>query len=180
MPDRVEKSFRLGTTGVFVAVAGLAIGFGALVLPRFKTGLEGSLAPDFTLTVQSGGELGSRVKLSEQRGSLILLDFWASWCRPCWEQTQVLENIRERYQDRGLMILGVNVNDRPSDALAYLKRVKPSWVVLEDPENIAYRAYQVDTLPTLVAIDRAGKVLAVRRRFVPERELAAMIEAIGE
>lgn len=177
--EQKNASFK-GNLLSLLVVLGFAILFGALVLPRFRGGLEGGPAPEIVLPVLSGGEPGSRVKLSDQRGSLVLLDFWASWCRPCREQMQILESVRQRYGNRGLVVLGVNVSDAPSAARSYLEQVKPSWVILEDVDNEASTAYQVQALPTLVAIDRAGQVFAVRRRFVPERELAAMIEAMGE
>lgn len=161
-------------------VLAIAVLFGALILPRLSTGLEGKAAPEIALPVMHGGEPGSRVALSEQRGKFVLLDFWASWCRPCREQTQILESVQKKYADRGLVVLGINVSDAPAAARAYLEQVKPSWVVLEDTENSAYSAYEVQALPTLVAIDREGKVFAVRRRFVPERELSAMMEAMTD
>lgn len=155
-----------------------AILFGALVLPRLSGVLEGRLAPDFALDVIHGGEAASRVRLSEQRGKLLLLDFWASWCGPCRAQTHVLDAVRRRYADAGLVIIGVNVNDDPDAAREYLAQVKPPWVVVEDSQGTAAGAYDARTLPTVVAIDREGKVFAVRRRFVPERELASIIDAM--
>lgn len=161
-----------------LAIAGLAVAFGIFVLPRLSPGPEGKPAPDFALPVMHGGERDGRVRLSEQRGKLVLLDFWASWCRPCQAQMAVLEKVRARYADRGLVVLGINVSDSRPNALQYLARVKPSWVVLEDSEGTADLAYDVEALPTLVAIDREGNVVAIRRRFVAERELAALIETM--
>jgi thiol-disulfide isomerase/thioredoxin len=157
-------------------VALLALFFGLVVLPRFGKGLEGKSAPDFALSVVHGGEPGSRIKLSEQRGKLVLLDFWATWCAPCREETRVIEAVRAKHED--LVVIGVNVSDTPEAAARYLASTRPSWVVVEDTDGVANAAYRVDTLPTLVAIDREGRVFAVRRRFVPERELSAMIEAM--
>jgi len=176
-PKRADP--RTGWIPLAVVLA-IAVSFGIFVLPRLSGGLEGRPAPEVALPVLYGGEAGSRVKLSDQRGSLVLLDFWASWCRPCREQNQVLEAIRAKYASRGLIVLGINVSDAPQAARHYVEQVKPSWVVLEDADGDANAAYQVSALPTLVAIDREGKIFAVRRRFVPERELSAMMEAMLE
>lgn len=164
------------TIGLIVLAAVL---FGALVLPRFGRGLEGAPAPDFALPVLSGGEPGGRVRLSEQRGKLVLLDFWASWCAPCREQTKILQAVARDPGSKDVVVLGINVSDNPEAAARYLAAVKPPWLVLGDEEGVANAAYGVQALPTLVAIDREGRVFAVRRRLVPERELTALIAAMA-
>jgi thiol-disulfide isomerase/thioredoxin len=151
----------------------IAIAFGVFVLPRIGGTLEREPAPDFALPVIHGGEPGARIRLSEQRGKPVLLDFWASWCKPCRDQARVIDRIRE--QNPGLVVLGVNVSDSPEAAAAYLAAEKPKWLVLRDEEGRANHAYQVETLPTLVAIDAEGKVVGIRRRFVPQKELAALV-----
>jgi thiol-disulfide isomerase/thioredoxin len=168
---------RLSALASIGIVATLAIFLGVFVLPRFGTGLEGKPAPDFALSVVHGGEPGARIKLSEQRGRFVLLDFWATWCAPCRAEARVIEAIRKKHQD--LVVIGVNVSDTKEAAARYLESTKPSWVVVEDTEGAANSAYRVDTLPTLVAIDREGKIFAIRRRFVSERELSALIEAMS-
>jgi len=169
-PRRVDARFgTLSLVGVFL----LAVGFGVFVLPRLAPSLEQQQAPDFALPVMHGGEPGARVRLSEQRGKPLLLDFWASWCLPCREQAKVIEAIRATHPE--LVVLGVNVSDDPAKARAYLAESNPSWLVLEDAEGIANQSFEVQALPTLVAIDAAGKVVAIRRRFVPERELEALV-----
>jgi thiol-disulfide isomerase/thioredoxin len=154
-----------------------AVLVGALLLPRLGHRLEGQPSPDFSLPIIFGGERDARVKLSEQRGKLVLLDFWASWCKPCREQARVLEAVTKK-NDK-VVVIGINVSDSPDAAQRYLAQAQPPWLVLEDSENIAAAAYEVKTLPTLVAIDREGRVFAVRRHFVSERELETMLDVLG-
>lgn len=154
-----------------------AFAVGVFVLPRLSGGgLEGAMAPDFALPVVYGGERDTRVRLSEQRGTPVLLDFWASWCQPCREQAKVIEAVRAR--NPALRVLGINVSDEPNAAQRHLSTANPQWLVVQD-SGVANAAYQVEALPTLVLIAADGKVFAVRRRFVPERELLAMLAALG-
>ncbi|MFZ5891898.1 MAG: TlpA family protein disulfide reductase [Myxococcota bacterium] len=158
-------------------VLALAALFGAVLLPQLGKRLEGQSSPDFSLPVIFGGEPDARVKLSEQRGKLVLLDFWASWCKPCREQARVLEAVAKN--NSKVVVIGINVSDSPAAAQAYLAQAKPPWVVVADDEDVAARAYDVKTLPTLVAIDRDGRVFAVRRHFVGQRELTTLLDVLG-
>lgn len=170
-----DPRFGLASLAVTLLVA---IGFGIFVLPRLGGRVERKPAPDFALPVIHGGERGSRVRLSEQRGKAVLLDFWASWCKPCRDQAKVLERVRSKHPE--LVVIGVNVNDSAEEAARYLKSENPPWVVVEDNAGFANRAFEVETLPTLVAIDKAGNVVAIRRRFVPEKELTALLDELLE
>jgi thiol-disulfide isomerase/thioredoxin len=154
-----------------------AVVVGAVILPRLGNRLEGAMSPDFSLPIVFGGEPEGRVRLSEQRGKLVVLDFWASWCKPCREQARVLEALTKN--NSKVVVIGINVSDSPAAAQRYLADAKPPWVVLEDSEDVAAQAYEVKTLPTLVIIDREGRVFAVRRHFVPERELRVMLDVLG-
>lgn len=181
-PSRTSKSMtadpRQGWVTVALVLVAAAL-FGALALPRLGPGgLEGEPAPDFALPVIHGGEPNARVRLSEQRGKPVLLDFWASWCRPCRDQAKVIDALRTRFPD--VVVLGINVSDRPDAARQYLEREQPPWIVVEDVDGSVNAQYGIETLPTIVAVDANGDVFTVRRRFVPERELAAILEEMGK
>lgn len=178
MADATKKKTtdtKFGAYSIAIVLA-IAAAFGALVLPRLGPKRESVVAPDFALPVIHGGEAGARVRLSEQRGKAVLLDFWASWCKPCRDQAKVIESVRTRHPE--LVVLGVNVSDSPGAAAAYLAAEKPSWVVLRDDDGSAHDNYAIQTLPTLVSVDKEGKVVAVRGRFVPEKELNALVAEI--
>ena len=170
-----DPKFGIASLAVTLLVA---IAFGIFVLPRLGGRVERKPAPDFALPVIHGGERGARVRLSEQRGKAVLLDFWASWCKPCRDQAKVLESVRSKHPE--LVVIGVNVSDSPEAAARYLQAENPAWLVVEDDAGFANRAYEVETLPTLVAIDKAGNVVAIRRRFMPEKELTALLADLTE
>ncbi|MGC4091671.1 MAG: TlpA disulfide reductase family protein [Polyangiaceae bacterium] len=176
MPKPTSKSERPAWL-VPALVMALAVIVGVVVLPRLGNRMQGAPSPDFSLPVIFGGEPDARVKLSEQRGKLVLLDFWASWCKPCREQARVIAEVTKKHPD--VVVLGINVSDSEQAAQRYLAQSAPSWLVLGDPEDTAARAYQVTTLPTLVLVGRDGRVSAVRRHFVSERELTTLLEVLG-
>lgn len=160
-------------------VIAASVAFGFFGVPRLAPEERtDEAAPDFVLPVIHGGESGSRIRLSEQRGKTVLLDFWASWCQPCREQARVLESVRSRYPSKRLVIIGVNVSDTPDNAESYLKKAAPPWVVVRDTNGLVDAAYAIEQLPTLVAIDPEGKVVFIRRRFVNQGELTRLLEEL--
>ena len=111
-------------------------------------------APDFTLKSSSG----ENVKLSELRGTVVLLNFWASWCGPCRTEMPLLDELYQEYRDYGFTILGVNLDENRDQANLLLDKIPVSFPVLFDPANSTSETYQVDAMPTTVLIDRNGKV----------------------
>ncbi len=122
------------------------------------------LAPDFTLPDL---KLGS-VRLSDYRGKLVLLNFWASFCAPCRREMPALENLWQRYRDRGLVVLALSA-DRDN-----LKRVENfitegdySFPILLDTEGGVRKNYEIRALPTSYLIGRDGRFIG---RVIGERE----------
>ncbi len=115
---------------------------------------EGKTAPDFTLKALDG----SNVKLNELRGTVVLVNFWASWCGPCRTEMPLLDELYNEYRDYGFTILGINLDEEQNRALMLLDRIPVSFPVLFDPENITSESFAVDAMPTTVLIDRNGVV----------------------
>jgi len=115
-------------------------------------------APDFTLKSLGGGQSGENLKLSEFRGQVVLLNFWASWCGPCREEMPILNDVYEKYKDLGVVVLGVNVESDPSLGQTFLKKTPVTFPVLLDTDNSVSEAYGVDAMPTTILIDRDGVI----------------------
>ena len=117
---------------------------------------ENQVAPDFTLKTVTG----ENVKLSEQKGQIILLNFWASWCGPCRKEMPALEDLHQQFSDLGVAVWGVNVEQDPEPGQGFLKDISVSFPIMFDSENTVTEAYQVAAMPTTILIDRDGKVRA--------------------
>lgn len=119
-------------------------------------------APDFTLKAMTG----ENVRLSEQAGNVVLLNFWASWCGPCRKEMPLLDELQQKYAELGFVVIGVNLDENSADAKGFLAQVPVSFPVLLDAESKIGKLYQVDAMPTTVIIDRDGNKRYLHRGYV--------------
>jgi len=131
-------------------------------------------APDFTLRDLSG----ESVQLSSKRGDVVLLDFWATWCGPCRYDMPFVQNLAERYADRGLKVYGVNSED-VEQAAAYLRQNDLTFPTLVDPGMRTAKLFQVNALPTFVVIDRQGRLAGYMRGTRTEKQLEQALLKAG-
>lgn len=123
---------------------------------------RGQPAPDFSAAPLRGGE---SLRLEDYRGKVVYLDFWASWCGPCKQSMPVLERLSKSYRDRGLVVLGVNIDDDVKTAAKFLAEVPVSFVVVNDRDKRVAKAYAPPTMPSSYIIDRDGRVRQVHAGF---------------
>ena len=121
----------------------------------------GATAPDFAARSNSG----RNVRLSELRGQVVLVNFWATWCSPCRQELPLLNKIYTQYRSAGFMLLAVNVDDNRKDAEAMLKRLDLRFPTLFDGNKNVAKLYGVDTMPATLVIDRDGRVRFVHRGY---------------
>jgi peroxiredoxin len=113
-------------------------------------------APDFTLPTLSGAP----IRLSNLRGKVVLLNFWVTWCGPCRAEMSTLDALYQRYKDRGLEVLAVNLDTAPiANIQAFVGKAGVSLRVVLDSSSSTARTYRVFALPTTYLIDRAGNVV---------------------
>jgi peroxiredoxin len=131
-------------------------------------------APSFDLPLLDGGQ----VKLADQRGKVVLLDFWATWCGPCEIQMPVLDAIWKTVDHDDLMIIGISVDQDPADEVAawVAKRGFVYPIALGDPD-LAMR-YGVVGYPTLMLIDPQGRIAKRHTGVWSRPEIEDVVEAI--
>ncbi len=117
----------------------------------------GKTALDFSLQTLDG----ARVSLSDYRGQVVLVNFWATWCPPCRAEIPALEAAYQAHRDDGLVILGVSVEDPPELIELFLQDFDITYPILLDRNGAVYRAYRAPGLPTTVLVDRDG-IIQVR------------------
>lgn len=135
----------------FAGVAVIAAGAAAWYLGPQVT--KASTAPNFTL--YPGG--GARpVTLSDLRGKVVVLDFWASWCGPCRAAMPALQRLHEAYRERGVVVLGINVSEN-GDPYQVAADLGVKYTILPQGDSVA-ASYNVSGIPTLLVIGKDGAI----------------------
>jgi peroxiredoxin len=120
-----------------------------------------SSAPDFTLRSVAGANL----RLQEQRGQVVLVNFWATWCGPCRQEMPHLNRIYDKYRASGFVLLGVNIDDDPRAAADLAAKLGLRFPVLLDTDKQVSRAYDMSAMPATLLIDRDGRVRHIHRGY---------------
>ncbi len=131
-----------------------------------SSGLEGQAAPDFALKSATGENL----RLSEYRGDVVMINFWATWCGPCRQEMPLLDELYTRYERVGFSLLGVNIDDDSRRAMQMIEDLGVSFPVLFDARKEVSELYEVEAMPVTVLVDRDGNVRHVHHGYKPGYE----------
>ncbi len=137
-----------------------------VLAPGLTVAAQPTAAPDFTLK----GRDGKNIKLSELRGQVVMINFWASWCGPCRQEMPLLEQLYQRYKPLGFTILGVNVEEDSSAAEKLLRDIPVSFPILFDTSNAVSRLYGVSAMPSTFMVDRNGNLRYLHKGYLPGYE----------
>jgi len=175
---------RIGRWGWGAALA-LALIFLALLgwafIERGRTAPTAGPAPDFTLSLYEGydGGLGIReFRLREWRGRPVVINFWASWCKPCEEEAPLLEALWRKYRERGVIFVGVDYLDVPSAALDYLRRFEITYPNGPDLGTRISRLYRITGVPETFVVDPEGRVVFYKAAPIRPGELESVLDPL--
>jgi peroxiredoxin len=153
-----RQCLRLSATGLATALG----------LPAAQAAAAPNMpAPDFTLRSLEGGNL----RLKEQRGKVVLVNFWATWCAPCREEMPLLNKLFEKYRASGFTLLGVNVDEDGRNAANLAGQLGVKFPVLLDSDKAVSKAYALSAMPSTLLIDRDGRVRHVHQGYRPGYEV---------
>jgi len=133
---------------------------GALASAAASVQLSSS-APDFTLKSVAGPNL----RLQEQRGQVVMINFWATWCGPCRQEMPHLNRIFDKYRATGFVLLGVNIDDDPRAAADLAAKLGLRFPVLLDTDKKVSRTYDMSAMPATLLVDRDGRVRYIHRGY---------------
>lgn len=114
--------------------------------------------------------VGGNLDLSEYRGKVVVLDFWASWCVPCRRSFPWLNSMNDKYAKDGLVIIGVNVDTETKSAAEFLQELPARFRIHYDPDGVLAAKYDVQGMPSSIVIGRDGQTSARHLGFKVRRQ----------
>ncbi|MBI5404497.1 MAG: TlpA family protein disulfide reductase [Ignavibacteriae bacterium] len=139
---------------------------------------KGKPAPEFSGKT-AGGET---VSLSDFKGKVLVVDFWASWCRPCKEGFPFLIELYDQYSDKDFSVLGINLDEDVKNMTAFIKKLgkEVKFKNISDPDSKIGNLYKVEGIPTTLIIDKNGVVKFITVGYDPgeKEKFKSEIEAL--
>ena len=133
---------------------------------------ENEKALDFSLKDLKG----KNYKLSDFKGKVILLNFWATWCPPCRYEMPLLDKLYKEYKKMGFEVVAVSLDSNPNNVTEYLKNNSVSFTILSDKEGKVGYTYQIVAIPTSFLIDRNFVIRKIYLGILPERDFKKELE----
>lgn len=135
----------------------------------------GKPAPEFKLSTLDGRQLGP----SDFRGKVVVVDFWATWCAPCKIQHQILRSLHQDLAGREIQFLAVNLGEDEERVRQFVAKESFPFPVLLDPDETLTAKLGIYALPTLLVIDREGKIAYLEPAIIDEERLRKVLEDAG-
>ncbi len=176
--NRPLSSPRRANPLVMIVVLGLVLllvfGFGMALLKANLSQLEGGIAPDFTIKTYDG----KTFTLSQNRGKVVLINFWASWCGPCRSEAPDLNAVWDEYRDRDVVFIGVGHLDNEKDARGFIREFGVEYPTGPDNGTEVSGKYRVKGVPETYIVDKNGNLAVTIPGPTTARELREKLNAL--
>lgn len=145
----------------------------------YPAGGKSESAPGFSLPSLSDDQV---IRLSDLKGNVVYIDFWASWCGPCRQSLPLYESMNQSFSDESFSLVAINLDEDREDALRFLKQHPVSYLVAFDPMGESAIAWSVKAMPSSFLVDRDGAIVREWAGFKPshiediEREIRRLLE----
>jgi cytochrome c biogenesis protein CcmG/thiol:disulfide interchange protein DsbE len=180
-PATTEKKSTTGRIIVIVVGLLLLLGFFAVVAVNLQniesTDLAGRAAPDFTLPLFDQFE-EEEITLSDLRGQVVLVNFWASWCVECYKEADLLEQGWRDYQDDGVVFIGVDYLDTEKEGLAYMEKYNITYPSGPDIGDKISKDYAITGVPETFIIDKDGNIAHVQIGPITKAQLYGLLDKL--
>ncbi len=160
----------MNTSSIKVKITALAATACLAVAALAATPKAGDTFPDLS-------KFGLEGALPNTQGKVVLVDFFASWCEPCKESFPIMEELKQKYGDK-VVIIAVNVDKKKSDMEEFLKKHPSTFTIVRDAANKLVNEVKIPTMPSSFLLDRSGKVVSFHRGFKGEETKKKYIEEI--
>jgi cytochrome c biogenesis protein CcmG/thiol:disulfide interchange protein DsbE len=168
------RRFGFGQLVVFAVVIGIMALFAMGIQMRSAKPVEKGLAPEFSIPLFTGGTF----TLSEQRGQVVVVNFWASWCVPCRQEAPVLENTWRKYKERGVVFVGVDYVDSESEALKFIQEFNVTYPNGIDIGTETSRKYHIQGVPETYFVGKDGQLYGNHIGPIDAPTLSAKLEEL--
>jgi cytochrome c biogenesis protein CcmG/thiol:disulfide interchange protein DsbE len=172
--NRRKGGLGLGSLLILAAILVIAGIVGLALARQNKTQPTSGLAPDFALTSFDGQEM----RLSDFRGQVVILNFWASWCGPCRIEAPELQAAWEKYRDRGVVVIGIAYADNGPKSLEFINQYGLTYINAPDLGTRITDLYNIQGVPETFIINQRGEVEAFYYARVTEKQLSAVLEPL--
>jgi cytochrome c biogenesis protein CcmG, thiol:disulfide interchange protein DsbE len=169
---RPRAGFNLSSLILLAAVALIAAVVGLALLRQNQVQPTAGPAPVFAIPTYDGGEFD----LNNQKGKIVVVNFWASWCGPCRDEAPALEAVWQKYQDRGVVVVGVGYSDTESKAKEFIQEYGLTYPNGPDVGTRISEMYHIQGVPETFIIDQNGEIAHFIFAQVNEKDLSAKLD----